>query len=124
MTRRRRSQHCCYGLLDIVGDVIYVGSTCNLYRRLLEHRSRGCIPFFRFLVWHCSRDRQRNLEAELIRQHQPRYNKLLNATWRRTDDFVSTASIRQGGSSNKATSVAANRSLSRTDRQMPDGVNA
>lgn len=65
-----------YVLRDLAGEVVYVGQSCDIARRLTEHRLRGEITFHRAewcpcLSWH---ERLR-IEGVLILALSPRHNR-------------------------------------------------
>jgi len=58
-------------------DIVYIGQTKNLYRRLYEHYESKK-RFTHFVVYkHVKEDLERiTLEAALIKKHRPRLNKI------------------------------------------------
>lgn len=76
--RRRRDQgnNWVYRLYDVDGDLLYVGCTEDVERRLREHHSKPWFP----LVDHVEADiydgraSAAHAELRLIHEHQPPYN--------------------------------------------------
>lgn len=62
-----------YGLY-LGGELVYVGRSSHVYRRLNDHNRAG-VAWDGFRIYKCSDSiRAAELEASLIRRHQPRYN--------------------------------------------------
>lgn len=75
-------------VLAWAGEIVYVGRSKHLYVRIYQHKYgqwkkqnlRRTVKRMRFdsvEVFPCSEDKAVMLEAELIKQHQPRYNERL-----------------------------------------------
>lgn len=63
-----------YALRNWQGQIVYVGRTANLKRRIARHRSNG-IPFVDYVHWRCFEPELASREIELIDQHRPRFNR-------------------------------------------------
>lgn len=66
-------------------ELVYIGTTDNLYRRIGQHIAEGKKVFNRFEVYP-TKDRMR-LEGFLIRALKPKYNVSLGADYKSTHDW-------------------------------------
>ena len=65
-----------YVLRDLAGTPVYVGQSCDIARRLTEHRLRGEITFHRAEWWYCNAWHERlRVEGILILALSPRHNR-------------------------------------------------
>jgi excinuclease UvrABC nuclease subunit len=69
----------------MAGNILYIGQTGWLGRRLRQHRWAKRIPFVRWIVWRCGEQAKDRLEARLIAMHSPPYNKYLVALTQRRE---------------------------------------
>lgn len=68
-----------YLLFDYPGNVVYIGQSADVARRLKDHRSEGTKDFHYALFYHLDDESSRlRLEGILILLHLPAYNKGLN----------------------------------------------
>jgi excinuclease UvrABC nuclease subunit len=79
----------CYFLLNDLGDIVYIGRSVNVIKRIREHERDGLIEFYYFALCvdkkpNLSKSEQKkavsasiHIESELIKCFNPIYNKNL-----------------------------------------------
>jgi hypothetical protein len=66
-----------YFLFNELGQLLYVGRTTDLHRRLVRHRERGELAFSKFAFIECPDPAERvRLEADYIRIYSPPHNSI------------------------------------------------
>ena len=61
-------------LLLLASEVIYVGKSLNVLRRLGQHAAKRAIEFDAYHVIHCAPSDITDIERKLIARHQPKHN--------------------------------------------------
>ena len=64
-----------YFLIDESGEIIYVGSSRQVYKRLFSWKKRGRFQFSRAAILYCVEDVRLILEEMYIREFSPKHNK-------------------------------------------------
>ena len=60
-------------------DIVYVGQSRNIYGRISQHMNGAPFEFDHFIIKECEPFELRLLEAKLIQELQPKWNKILPA---------------------------------------------
>ena len=78
-----------YLICEDNGDIMYVGSTTNLWARILQHSSR--VEFYSKPIYYfpCPLEQCRNIERELINKIKPAFNVLyVNGKQKRRENII------------------------------------
>jgi len=76
--RQRACVSGVYVLLD-GAEVAYVGQSSSVYSRIAKHMDGAPFTFDEFAIFECEAAHRRMLEARLIGELKPRWNKILPA---------------------------------------------
>ncbi len=76
MKKERRAICGVYILFDDDDDILYIGQSLNIAKRLEQHKKNKIIPFTWMIYLEIDPEFREDMEAALINIRQPKYNRL------------------------------------------------